>query len=64
MKNSIPPHFVLHKSKEVIFYIPNGMPTTMGIPTFLKDLGFPDYKGLVMKSKCMFKKLKDGECDE
>ena len=32
MKNSMPPHFVLHKSKEVIFYIPNGMPTTMGIP--------------------------------
>ena len=64
MKNSMRPHFVLHKSKEVIFYIPNGMPTTMGIPTFLKDLGFPDYKGLVMKSKFMFKKLKDEECDE
>ena len=60
----MPPYFVLHKTKEVIFYIPNGMPTTMGIPTFLKDLGLPDYKGLVIKSKCMFKKLKGEECDE
>ena len=64
MRKPMPPHFVLHKTKEVIFYIPNGMPTTMGIPTFLKDFGFPDYKGLVMKSKCMFKKLKNEECDE
>ena len=63
MKNSIPPNFVLHKTKEVIFYIPNGMPTTMGIPTWMKS--FPDgYRGLVIKSKCMFKKLKDEEGEE
>ena len=58
MKTGSPPHVIIHETKEVIFLIESGM-AYMGISTFLKNLGVPEYRGMVCKSKCQFKKLKD-----
>ena len=56
---NIPPHFVLHKSKEVIFYLGKvEVEADEELQAWMKD--FPsDYKGMVMKSACSFKKSKD-----
>ena len=58
-KENIPPHFVLFKSKEVIFYLGKGPDEEeKAMAAWMKD--FPsDYKGMVMKSACLFKKLKE-----
>ena len=58
-KENIPPHFVLDKSKEVIFYLGKGaVEPEKEITEWMKT--FPsDYKGMVMKSACLFKKLKE-----
>ena len=58
MKTGSPPNVIIHESKEVVFLIESGM-AYMGISTFLKNLGYPDYKGLVCKNKCQFKKLQE-----
>ena len=53
----MPPYVVLDDEKEVLFYIPNGFPLTLGIPTWMKC--FPDdYKGLVIRSAEAFNKYK------
>ena len=58
-KEKIPPHFVLDKSKEVIFCSGKGeVDAEKELQAWMKD--FPsDYKGMVMKSACLFKKLKE-----
>ncbi len=53
-----PPYVINHEDKEVIFLIKSGM-AYMGIETFLKNIGVPEYKGLVYKNKCQFKLLKE-----
>mgnify|MGYP001184191460 CR=1 FL=1 len=56
---NIPPHFVLDKSKEVLFYFGKGaVEAEKELPVWMQK--FPsDYKGMVMKSACLFKKFKD-----
>tara|TARA_Y100001968_G_scaffold249583_1_gene234427 strand:+ start:621 stop:815 length:195 start_codon:yes stop_codon:yes gene_type:complete len=56
---NIPPHFVLDKSKEVIFYLGKGaVEVEKEMTEWMKT--FPsDYKGMVMKSACLFKKLQE-----
>ena len=57
-KAVIPPHLVLEKTKEVIFYSKPPVPTDTEITEWMKD--FPsDFKGMVMKSACLFKRLKE-----
>ena len=56
MRRGTPPYVILHETKEVIFLIESGM-AYMGIGTFLKNLGYPEYKGMVCKSKFQFKEL-------
>ena len=58
-KENIPPHFVLDKSKEVIFYLgKRAVETDKEMTAWMKD--FPsEYKGMIMKSACLFKKLKE-----
>tara|TARA_B100000214_G_scaffold284199_1_gene213768 strand:+ start:29 stop:223 length:195 start_codon:yes stop_codon:yes gene_type:complete len=58
-KENIPPHFVLVKSKEVIFYLgKRAVASEKEMTAWMKD--FPsEYKGMVMKSACLFKKLKE-----
>ena len=58
-KENIPPHFVLDKSKEVIFYLGKvEVEVDKKLQVWMKS--FPsDYSGMVMKSACLFKKLKE-----
>jgi len=37
----LPPHIVIEDTKEVIWYMPSGHPTTLGIPTLTKK-HYPD----------------------
>ena len=54
----IPPHIVLKKSKEVIFYFKKQGPSEIEIITWMKD--FPiDFKGMVIHNACLFKRLKE-----
>ena len=47
-KKKLPPHIVLEDEKEVVWYIPSGHPTTLGIPNLTKK-HYPDgYKGSVI----------------
>ena len=61
MKSNTPPSIILHKSKEVIFYISNNYKSTINIDLWKKDLNLLDYKGLVIHSKCIFNRLKNDE---
>ena len=56
---NIPQHFVLHKSKEVIFYLrKRAFEAEKELPAWMQK--FPsEYKGMVMNSACLFKKLKE-----
>ena len=54
----MPPYVVLDDEKEVLFYIPNGFPLTLGIPTWMKQYFPDDYKGLVIRSEEAFNKYK------
>ena len=57
-KTGIPPHLVLEKTKEVIFYSKSPAPSDIEITEWMKD--FPtDFKGMVMKSACLFKRMKE-----
>ena len=65
MKTSvnIPPHLVIEPSKEVIFYMPKKSDAAQEISIWLKELNLPDYKGMVMNSKCMFNRLNNKQCE-
>ena len=62
-KIKIPPHHVIETSKEVIFYIPKKSYAAQEISAWVTELNLPDYKGMVINSKCMFNRLKDKQCD-
>ena len=59
MKNIIPPHIILHKSKEVIFYISKNCNETINIDLWINELKLFDYEGMVINSKCIFNRLKN-----
>jgi len=65
MKTSvkIPPHLVIESSKEVIFYMSKNSDAAQEISVWIKELNLPDYKGMVINSKCMFNRLKNKQCD-
>ena len=57
-KTDIPPYIVLEESKEVIFYFKESVRSAIQISTWMTD--FPiDYKGMVIKNACLFKRLKE-----
>ena len=58
-KENIPPHFVIDKTKEVIFYLEKrAVEAEKELSAWMQK--FPsDYKGMAMKSACLFKKLKE-----
>ena len=58
MAFKIPTYIILHKSKEVIFYIPNNK-VKIDIDLWIKDLNLSNYKGMVIYSKCIFNRLKN-----
>ena len=58
-KENIPPNFALDKSKEVIFYLgKRAVETENEMTAWMKDFS-SEYKCIVMKIACLFKKLKD-----
>ena len=65
MKTSvkIPPHLVIETSKDVIFYMPKKSDAAQEISVWIKELNLPNYKGMLMKGKCMFNRLKNKQCD-
>ena len=63
MKSSqIPPYVVLEASREVIFLLPKQFKDTKNISGWLKELNLSNHNGMVINSKCIFKRLKDQEC--
>ena len=61
MDYKTPPNIILHKSKEVIFYISNNYQRPININLWKKELNLLDYKGLVIHSKCIFNRLKNDD---
>ena len=59
MGYTTPPNIILHKSKEIIFYISNNYKRPININLWKKELNLSDYKGLVIQSKCIFNRLKN-----
>ena len=59
MQYKTPPNLILHKSKEVIFYISNDYRNSIDIDLWTKQLNLFGYKALVIHSKCIFNRLKD-----
>ena len=58
----IPPHLVIDHSKEVIFYISKQSKAEKDLSGWIKELNLPDYRGMIINSKCMFNRLKNKEC--
>ena len=58
MKYKTPPYIVLYKSKEIIFYISNDSRHSINIDLWKDKLKLPDYRGMVIYSKCTFNRLK------
>ncbi len=59
MEYVTPPNIILHKSKEVIFYISNDDRNHPNIDLWTKELNIFGYKGLIIHSKCIFNRLKN-----
>tara|TARA_Y100000589_G_scaffold175968_1_gene166962 strand:- start:694 stop:894 length:201 start_codon:yes stop_codon:yes gene_type:complete len=61
MEYKTPPHIILQKSKEVIFYISSDNRKSINIDIWKKELNLIGYKGLVIHSKCIFNRLKNDD---
>ena len=55
----IPPYIILKSTKEIIFYLSKEYNSSIDIKIWMKNLNLTDYKGMTIKSKCIFNKLKD-----
>ena len=58
MEYKTPPNIILHKSKEVIFYISNDYRNRVNIDSWIKKLNLIEYKGMIIHSRCIFNRLK------
>ncbi len=58
MENKTPPSIILHKSKEVIFYISNNYRHPININLWIDELNLDNYQGMIIRSKCIFNRLK------
>ena len=61
MECNTPPNIILHKSKEVIFYVSNNYQRPINIDLWKKELNLLNYKGLIIHSKCIFNRLKNDD---
>ena len=61
MEYKTPPHIILQKSKEVIFYISSNNRKPFNIDLWKKELNLKGYKGLLIHSKCIFNRLKNDD---
>ena len=58
-----PPHIILKSTKEVIFYLSKEYDSNIDINLWMKKLNLTDFKGMTLKSKCIFNRLKDQKCN-
>ena len=61
MEYNTPPNIILHKNKEIIFYISNNYQRPINIDLWKKELNLLNYKGLIIHSKCIFNRLKNDD---
>ena len=61
MAYKTPPKIILHKSKEIIFYISDNNLDPINIDLWKKELNLLSYKGLIIHSKCIFNRLKNDD---
>ena len=61
MKYKTPPNIILHKTKEVIFYISSDYRNSINIDLWIKELNLPGYKCLIIHSQCIFNRLKNDD---
>ena len=54
-----PPHIILNSTKEVIFYLSKEYNPSMDIKLWIDNLNLTGFKGMTIKNKCIFNKLKD-----
>ena len=59
MAYKIPPNIILHKSKEIIFYLSNDYRNPINIDLWTKELNLLGYRGMVIYSKCIINRLKN-----
>ena len=59
----IPPHIILQSTKEVIFYLSKEYNSNLDIKLWINNLNLTGYKGMTIKSKCIFNRLKDQKCN-
>ena len=55
----IPPYIILKSTKEIIFYLSKEYHSSIDIKKWMDNLNLSGYKGMTIKSKCIFNKLKD-----
>ena len=61
MEYKTPSHIILHKSKEVIFYISSDYRNPINIDSWIQELKLFGYQGLIIHSKCIFNRLKNDD---
>jgi len=54
-----PPYIILKSTKEIIFYLSKEYNSSIDIKIWMDTLNLTGYKGMTIKSKCIFNKLKD-----
>ena len=54
-----PPYIILNSTKEVIFYLSKEYNSSKNLKLWMDSLNLTGYKGMTIKSKCIFNKLKD-----
>jgi len=54
-----PPYIILNSTKEVIFYLSKEYNSSKNLKLWMDNLNLTGYKGMTIKSKCIFNKLKD-----
>ena len=55
----IPPYIILQSTEEVIFYLSKEYNSNLDIKLWMDNLNLTGYKGMTIKSKCIFNKLRD-----
>ena len=54
-----PPYIILKSTKEIIFYLSKEYNSRIDIKLWMDNLNLTGYKGMTIKSKCIFNKLKN-----
>tara|TARA_B100000212_G_scaffold335895_1_gene308510 strand:- start:581 stop:778 length:198 start_codon:yes stop_codon:yes gene_type:complete len=56
-ENKLPPYIILKSTKEVIFYLSKDDANKVNLVNLMEKMKLTDYKGMIINSKCIFKKF-------